>query len=67
VIETLAQIEAPYFTAGIVLFDDVVVEAADIVHYMKKYKWHRMRVRNYCNVKGWRVSVIYEHERQVPP
>ncbi|UGY13711.1 hypothetical protein HAP48_0034830 [Bradyrhizobium septentrionale] len=29
--EVLAQIRAPNFTAGIVLFDDVVVETAPIV------------------------------------
>ena len=31
--EVLAQIRAPNFTAGIVLFDDVVVETAPIVRY----------------------------------
>lgn len=65
-IETLAQIEAPHFSAGIVLFDDVVVEAAPIVGYMKKGKWTRERVRDYCKGKGWRVSVIYQHERRSP-
>ena len=65
-IETLAQIESPHFSAGIVLHDDVVVEAAPIVRYMKKDKWSRARVRDYCKDKGWRVSVVYQHERTPP-
>jgi hypothetical protein len=66
-IEILAVIDAPNhptkFYAGIVLHDDVVVEAADIVKYMAKQKWTRARVRDYCNGKGWKVSVVYRHDR----
>ena len=56
--ETLAQIKAPHFTAGIVLWDDVVVEAAPIVGYMKR--WARDRVREYCQKKGWTISVVHQ-------
>ena len=62
-IETLAQIHSPAspkFTAGIVLWDDVVIEAAPIVGYMKKQKWSRTRVRDYCRKKGWSISVVHE-------
>ena len=68
--ETLAQIDAPKnakdggFCVGIVLWDDVVVEAAVIVRYMRK--WKRDRVRAYCAEKGWDVSVVYEQERARP-
>ena len=55
-IELLAQIKAPHFTAGIVLRKDRVIEAADIVHYMKG--WSRDRVRTYCKDKGWNVEVV---------
>ena len=65
-IETLATIDAPHFHAGIVLFDDVVVEAAPIVHYMKKGKWRRERVRNYCQQQGWKISVVHQIERARP-
>jgi hypothetical protein len=68
-IEILAQIRsdtAPKFTAGIVLFDDVVVEAAPLVHYMKRGKWTRERVRRYCAGKGWDVSVVHQIERSKP-
>jgi hypothetical protein len=41
--ETLAQIRGANFTAGIVLFDDKVVETAPIVRYMRG--WSRDRVR----------------------
>lgn len=63
-IETLAQITAPHFTAGIVLQDDRVTEAADIVRYMKR--WSRDRVRNYCAGKGWRIVVVWQMERGRP-
>jgi len=60
--EILAYIEAPHFRAGIVLHNDKVVEAADIVRYMKR--WSRKRVRAYCSAKGWKIAVISETERQ---
>ena len=66
IIETLAQIEAPHFSAGVVLFDDIVAEASPIIGYMKKGKWTRERVRDYCAGKGWKVSVVYQHERTRP-
>ena len=59
--ETLAAIDAPHFFAGIVLQDDKVIEAADIVKYMRK--WSRDRVREYCKSKGWRISVVWEMQR----
>lgn len=58
--ETLAQINAPHFCAGIVLWDDKVIEAAPIVKYMRK--WSRDQVREYCKSKGWKVSVVYQME-----
>ena len=62
-IETLAAIDAPHFFCGIVLWDDLVVEAAPIVHYMKQGKWTRDQVRAYCAKKGWTVSVVSQSER----
>ena len=56
--EILAAIDAPHFYAGIILQDDCVIEAADIVKYMRK--WSRSRVRNYCKSKGWHIQVIQE-------
>ncbi len=60
--EVLAQIRAPHFTAGVVLWDDKVIEAAPIIRYMRK--WSRDRVRDYCKSKDWKVSVVYEMQRQ---
>lgn len=65
-VEILAQIQSDNFRAGIVLFDDVVVEAAPIVHYMKRGKWGRDRVRDYCRSKGWSVEVVHQIERTRP-
>ena len=61
--EILAQITAPHFVAGIVLWDDVVVEAAPIVGFMKKGKWTRAVVRDYCERKGWEIKVVHQIER----
>ena len=62
-IEILAQIRAPHFTAGIVLWDDVVIEAAPIVGYMKRQRWSRDRVRTFCATSGWEVTVVHRLER----
>ncbi len=59
--ELLAVIDAPHFYAGIVLQNDRVIEAADIVKYMRR--WPRDRVRTYCAEKGWKISVVQEVER----
>ncbi len=61
--EILASISAPHFTAGIVLWDDKVIEAAPIVHYMKKGKWTRDRVREYCKTKKWKISIVHQMDR----
>jgi hypothetical protein len=64
--ETLAQITSSgpkRFVAGIVLFDDKVVEAAPIVGYMKKGRWTRDRVRAYCAERGWTIEVVHELTR----
>lgn len=63
VIEILAQIRAPHFTAGLVLWDDKVIEAAPIIGYMKKQKWTRAKVRNYCKSKEWKISIVHQIER----
>jgi hypothetical protein len=72
VTEVLATIDAPPcngkagFHCGIVLWDGVVIEAAPIVHKMKRQRWTRDRVRDYCRERGWKVSVVYEVERERP-
>ena len=66
-IETLAQIIAEPtgdkqgFCVGIVLQDDVVVEADGVVRYMRH--WTRDCVRDYCKQRGWSVSVVWEMRR----
>ncbi|MGY2987682.1 hypothetical protein [Bradyrhizobium sp. USDA 4508] len=56
VIETLAQIRAPSFVAGIVLHDDVVVETAPILRKMRRLS--RDQVRAECKRMGWDVRVV---------
>ncbi len=60
--EILAQVRGPNFTAGIVLFDDVVVETAPIVRYMRR--WSRDRVRGYCTKQGWQITVVHQMQRE---
>jgi hypothetical protein len=55
--EILAQITGPHFSAGIVLQDDYVVEAAPILRYMRG--WRRDRVRRFCVDKDWDVRVVH--------
>lgn len=65
IVETLAQIRAdgePTFTAGLVLHDDVVVEAAPIIAFMKRNQWTRDGVRVYCEKRGWQIRVVNERE-----
>jgi hypothetical protein len=62
VVETLAQIRSRNFTAGIVLVDDVVVETAPIVRFMRR--WSRDRVRDYCRKYCWQINVISEKVRK---
>jgi len=57
--EIIARIEAPHFTAGIVLQDDIVVETAPILKYMKQ--WGRDQVRDYCRSKGWKIRAFRCH------
>lgn len=59
--EILAAIDAPHFMAGVVLQNDRVVGAADIVKYMRG--WTRKRMRDYCASKGWHVSIVSESRR----
>jgi len=69
-IEILAQIIAPKtekqagFAAGIVLWDDNVVESADVVKFMRR--WSRDRVREYCAKRGWKIAVVHRLERERP-
>ena len=60
--EMLAVIEGPDFYCAIVLWNDVVVEAAPKVHFMKRRRWTRKQVRDYCERKGWKVSIVHELE-----
>lgn len=50
------------FTAGVVLWDDVVVEAAPVLRMRRKMT--RDQVRAYCQREGWEISVVYEMERR---
>lgn len=64
-IEILAQVTAPPprgFCAGLVLFDDKVVETAPILRRMRG--WSRQRVRDYCQQRGWKVTVVYQMDRE---
>lgn len=66
--ELLVQITAPGqrgkkgFCAGLVLWDDEVVQGADIVRYMKG--WSRDHVRDYCKRREWTVKVVSKTERE---
>lgn len=50
------------FTAGVVLWDDVVVEAAPVLRMRRKMT--RDQVREHCQREGWEISVVYVMERR---
>jgi hypothetical protein len=54
--ELYAQVQGDDFCAGLVLRNDVVIEAAPIIRYMKG--WSRSRVRAYCQEKGWIAKIV---------
>jgi hypothetical protein len=52
-VEILAQINGIHahgkpFSVGVVLWDDIVIEAAPLVGYMKQQRWNRDRARAHC-------------------
>lgn len=67
-IETLAQVRGKYrgktFTAGLVLWDNRVVEAAPILWQLRKLTRDQVRAR--CQSEGWEVSVVWEMQRPDP-
>ena len=63
----LARIAAPHFVAGIVLRNDLVVEAAPIVIYMQRQKWSRDKVREFCRKNGWQVEVVKMEREDTQP
>jgi len=54
--ETLVQITAPHFCAGVVIRRQRVCYTAPILHYMQG--WSLNRIKNYCGGRGWRPEVI---------
>jgi hypothetical protein len=68
-IEILATIETPAnadepFCGSVVLWYDRVVEAHDVIKYMRK--WTRERVRDHCIKNGWTITVVHQLERTNP-
>lgn len=54
----LVRIKAGHFTAGLVIKNSIVIEAAPIVMYMKG--WRAEQVEKYCKNKKWGVEVFTE-------
>jgi len=49
--ESIYQIKAPWFTAGIVLINNTVIHPAPILNYMKG--WKKGKVLSYCKLRKW--------------
>lgn len=54
--KTLFRIEAPHFTAGILIYDETVTDTAPIVSYMKG--WDLNRVLSYVKKKQWIIAEL---------
>ena len=62
--ETLWQITAPHFCAGVVVVSNVVTEAAPILKWTIGKPWRE--VREYAKSKGWHGSpcvTVREHRQ----
>jgi len=53
---TMIHIEAPHFTAAVVLARTTVIRAPPILKYM--IGWHAERVLSYAKQKGWKAAWI---------
>jgi len=62
--EKLLQIKSSYFTAGVVLVNDVVTKAPSIVKYMNG--WPYIAVRKYCSEKKWKLSEVRNDGTEIP-
>jgi hypothetical protein len=60
--KTLYVIQAPHFYAGIVFQDEIVVESAPIISYMKG--WSREKVEQYVQHKHWHINRVPEKPYQ---
>lgn len=56
----LLRIIAPWFVAGVVLRDDIVVEAAPILRYT--VGWSEERLRSYAKRRRWNVGNLIGKE-----
>jgi hypothetical protein len=63
--QELCRIEAPYFTAGLLLENDIVKDAAPIIKYLVGK--NRLYVVGHAFKKEWRLSwrTIYENNDSV--
>jgi hypothetical protein len=52
------QIQAPHFSAGVILQDGKVADAAPILRYMKG--WYMSEVSSYCMKKRWTILRVDE-------
>ena len=58
--ETLWQVTAPHFVAGIVLAGDLCVEAAPILGWCRGRQ--RVYLRDYFQRRGWQVQLVAKLE-----
>ncbi len=58
--EDIYQIQAPYFTAGLVVKNNLCTTAAPIIKYMKG--WTLARIQIYCNQKKWKLEWVNPQE-----
>jgi hypothetical protein len=57
--ETLIQIIAPHFVAGLVARDGKVIEMAPILRRHIMRGWNGQQVADYCAKKGWQWHKVH--------
>jgi hypothetical protein len=60
--ETLYQVSAPHFTAGVLVYSGVVTKAAPILKWAIRQDFTEFR--KYAKSKGWTVARVSREEKE---
>jgi hypothetical protein len=56
---TTYRIKTPHVTVGVVVHDDVIIQAGPVFHWAVGKEFSTLR--DYCQKQGWRVEPLPEH------
>lgn len=59
----IISITADHFSAGLVLENDEIVQAAPIVYWMLTNRFNKKDIQNYCRRKKWKCEVVTDEQK----